>query len=251
MNLKSRAFSLTVALLTTLVSLQATAAVTLIDEERRISVDARATGESSFQARSDRLSSAGDFAPFDETLAALATADLSIASATAQQFSSISASSFVAQGFASASAHGLSDEADADASSRYEVTFEIADDMLFSMHGSVRYTEESGNPSGSSFVELQRTGFFSGGGFLIRITAGDTVPAQPFNLSGLLVPGQYTLIASTSVDATSFGSTDLEAANGAFDVNLRLTGVPLPPAMWLMGAAMLSLGGFARRRRSR
>jgi len=235
------------------------AAAILVSEQRAVRSFGDVGSLTSFQAWTVEERSPGSFGSFDFTVDESRQTGTNSSSASASQSSNISTTSIIASGttnsVVSINEPSNFSGADADSSSRFEVTFQVLSPTTFDLSGSLSFQQTDGSPRGSAFVSL-----FDGtsSGNLFSLNLGQSFAFNSFTqniqLSGILDPATYTLRATASVDADGFSSIAQESGTAAFDIAFLLgangispSPVPVPAAAWLFGSA-LGLLGWARRR---
>lgn len=146
------------------------------------------------------------------------------ANALAEQISTITSASIQAEGEAIAWNNGTVSPDTAIGSSIFDVTFSTDESLTYNL-----IVNSGGELDGR------------GAAYLWNETLGVFVVEG----TGLLQAGTYRLYGSAYADPEP--DLDSEHARGSYSINLSLSQVPIPPAIWLFGAALLGLGVVKRR----
>lgn len=134
--------------------------------------------------------------------------------------------------------------------SSYSVTFELLSSHEFSMTNSAAGGLRPEYSTGGDTVDWTVIQGGSLSGPSGNVFAGE-FEASSFtsNISGLLAPGQYTLVVQVGVDARDFQGVPSGLETG-LDFNFQLTevaAVPVPAAAWLFASGLLGLISIGRK----
>ena len=230
----------------------ANAAVVFLGESRDVRANASVTVQTGSESSSSSRNSLGDFADFDQLIAADVTLESGSASSIAQQTSQISTSSISASGEVTADAELTAYDpmfytsANGSANTGFSVTFELTSSQMFDLFGSVSSLL---NPSGNTYGQAELSLSSQDGSVNISFrTPYSDAATTPFDLSGSLFPNIYTLSTNANVYADAYGM-GTTSGSAEFSFNLQFTNaVPIPAAGLLFGFGLLGLVGVARRK---
>jgi hypothetical protein len=245
---------ITLAVLMAVGQLASAASVNLVSESRVVRSSGSAGSGYMYQSWAEESPIDGEFGEFNDSIEETAQAGSNVSTGNADIQSNISEFSYTAAG----NAYALMDLTgpgsfyrgganQANSESLYDVSFELLEPMNFELSGFVSLVLGSENdPFGSAQVKLVYEGsnveqIFGG----IGLDAGFH---EDISVAGVLLAGNYRLRVEAAANTNGVAFVGAEEALGSYAIELNLTPVPVPAAVWLFCSGLGFLGWKSRRK---